>query len=330
MSDAPGRGVIASSLSLHDREAQHDTPVSVALSDLSEKDKPWDVHKANADKVAKHYLDSDYQRYAERVQVCADLLEFKLAPDQFEGAYKLKLATARFCHLRHCPICQWRRSLMWKAKAYKILPQVVSDYEKHRWLFVTLTQRNVPIVELRKTLSHMNRAFTRLTQLKAWPGKGWIKSTEVTQGRDGNAHPHFHILMMVNPSYFKTGYLSQKRWCEMWQKCLRIDYQPVLDVQAVKPTTSPTALLAEVIKYQVKESDLIRDRAWFVELTKQLHRTKAISVGGVLREYLRELEQDPEDLIGESDTPDAVDEGSLYFGWRRREQCYRMLPNESF
>jgi plasmid rolling circle replication initiator protein Rep len=325
MSDAPGRGHSASSLSLQDREAQHHTNVPPALCDLSEKDKPWDVHKSNADKVAKHYLGSDYQRYAERVQVCADLLEFKLAPDQFEGAYKLKLASARFCHLRHCPICQWRRSLMWKAKAYKILPQVVADYEKHRWLFVTLTQRNVPITELRKTLTQMNKAFTRLTQLKSWPGKGWIKSTEVTRGRDGDAHPHFHVLMMVNPSYFKTGYLSQKRWCELWQKCLRIDYQPVLDVQAVKPTLSPTALLAEVIKYQVKESDLIADRAWFLELTSQLHRTKAVSVGGVLRDYLRELEQDPEDLIGESDDPDAVEEGSLYFGWRCQEKRYRMI-----
>jgi len=56
--------------------------------------------------------------------------------------------------------------------------------------------------------------------------------------------------------------------------------------------------LAEVIKYSVKESDLTADREWFLELTRQLHRTKAIAVGGILRDYFRELEQEPEDLIG--------------------------------
>ncbi|MDI4746156.1 protein rep, partial [Salmonella enterica subsp. enterica serovar Kentucky] len=32
------------------------------------------------------------------------------------------------------------------------------------------------------------------------PVQGWIRTTEVTRGRDGSAHPHFHTLMMVPPS----------------------------------------------------------------------------------------------------------------------------------
>ncbi|MDI5424891.1 ROK family protein, partial [Salmonella enterica subsp. enterica serovar Kentucky] len=34
---------------------------------------------------------------------------------------------------------------------------------------------------------------------EAWV-QGWIRTTEVTRGRDGSAHPHFHTLMMVPPS----------------------------------------------------------------------------------------------------------------------------------
>jgi plasmid rolling circle replication initiator protein Rep len=328
MSDAPTEGgfvpPIVTPCKGRAKDADNNSP---ALSDLSPRDQPWDKHRANCDRAAGYYSGSEFQRYSERMGDCSELLNFRLVPEAHHGVYRLKLATARFCKVRHCPVCQWRRSLMWKAKAYKILPKVVQDYPKYRWLFVTLTVKNCAITELRETLAWMNKGFKRLSELKTWPAKGWIKSTEVTRGRDGSAHPHFHILMMVPTSYFGRDYLSQAKWVELWQKSLRLDYKPVLDVQALKPTDSPTGLLAEVIKYQCKESDLTADREWFLELTRQLHRTKAISVGGVLKDYLRELEQEPEDLIGESNEPDSVDEGHLYFDWRRQQKKYRLVDS---
>lgn len=323
MPDGTDRSISVSSLSDVDSQVQS-TP---ALSDISERDKPWDKHKANADCVTGHYSRSQFHRYAERVKLCADLLEFKLSPDSFEGAYKLKLASAHFCRVRHCPVCQWRRSLMWKAKAYKAIPKVVLDYPSHRWLFLTLTQKNVPVQELRKTLDSMNKAFIRLTKLTAFPGTGWIKSVEVTRGKDGNAHPHLHVLLMVSPSYFGRNYIKQDEWSELWQRCLRIDYTPMTHVRAIAKNQDPVVLVPEILKYQVKESDLIRDRVFFLELTKQLHKTRAVAVGGVLRDYMKELEEEPEDLIGESDEPEQVDEGSLYFGWKRREKRYRMVDS---
>ena len=98
-------------------------------------------------------------------------------------------------------------------------------------------------------------------------------------------------------------------------------------MKAIAKRHDPQVNVPESVKYQVKESDLIRDRQWFLELTKQLHKTRAVAVGGVLRDYMKELEQEPEDLIGEDEDPDAVDEGSLYFGWKRRERKYRMVNN---
>jgi plasmid rolling circle replication initiator protein Rep len=123
---------------------------------------------------------------------------------------------------------------MWKAKAYKILPQVIADYPKSRWLFITLTVKNCYVNELRETLNWMNKAFKRLTELKIWPAKGWVKSVEVTKSKDNiSAHPHLHILAMVQPSYFSHGYISHGKWIELWQQCLRIDYQPVVHVSAI-------------------------------------------------------------------------------------------------
>jgi plasmid rolling circle replication initiator protein Rep len=317
---------LASSLSSQ-AEAEQDTNAP-GLEEFSPRDKPWNKHRANADKVAVYYEEGQYQRYAQRVNSCSELLDFRLVPEASDGLLKLKLSSAKFCRVRHCPVCQWRRSLMWKAKAYKILPKVVAAFPKHRYLFLTLTLRNCKLSELRSTLSFVNKAFKRLTELKIWPAEGWIKSVEVTRGKDGtSAHPHIHCLLMVPPSYFSgQNYLSQAKWVQLWQKCLRVDYKPILDVQAIKPKQSPTALIPEILKYQTKESDLVTDREWFLEYQRQMHKTRAIAVGGLFRQYFKELEEEPTDLIGEDEEGEGgLDEGHLYFGWKSKLKKYKLV-----
>lgn len=296
-----------------------------ALGEISERDRPWDKHRANADKAANHYReDQEFTKYAIRIDYCSQLLNFKLTPDVDEGVLKLKLASAKFCRVRHCPVCQWRRSLMWKAKAYQVLPLIVENYPKYRWLFLTLTLKNCPITELRNTLTWMHESFKRMTKLKTFPAIGWLKSTEVTRGKDGSAHPHFHCLLLVKPGYFGKNYIKQAQWVEMWQRSLRVDYQPILDVQAVKQGVQPMSLVPELLKYCVKESDLVTDREWFLELTRQMHKMRCVATGGVLKEYLKILEEEPEDLIGEGDE-NVPDEGHLYFGWKYKEKKYRQV-----
>lgn len=324
MSDVPSGDGFAISVA-QSSELSNSTD-ALALSDLSERDKPWDKHRSNADKVANHYRSSEFKQYARRIDFCSQLLDFCLVPDASEGELKLKLSSARFCRVRTCPVCQWRRSLMWKAKAYKVLPKIVKDFPSYRWLFVTLTVKNCQITELKDTLIWMNKSWQRLTQLKAWPAEGWLRSTEVTRGRDGSAHPHFHCLLMVKPGYFGKNYVKQAEWVEMWMRSLRINYNPVLDVQALKKGQQPMQLVPELLKYCVKESDLVADREWFLELTQQLHKMKAVVVGGVLRQYLAELEKEPEDLINEDKEGEGgLDEGHLYFGWKRKVKKYELL-----
>ena len=300
-----------------------------ALSDLSEQDKPWDVHRAESDKIERHYKGTRFQNYADRIYFCSEFLDFILAPKGNDGELRLKLQAARFCRVRTCMVCSWRKSLRWKAKSYEMLPRFINDYPAYRFLFLTLTVKNCEIWELRETLEWMNKGFTRLSRLVTFPGEGWIKSTEVTKGKKGDAHPHFHVLLCVKSSYFGRNYLSQKKWCELWQKSLRCDYQPILDVQALKSRDSLIGLVAEVIKYQTKPSNLIgdggeEDRDWFLEYTQQMHGSKAISVGGLFREYFRELEKEPEDLIGSDNEKADDDAAHLLFEWKRRERKYRM------
>ena len=300
---------------------------SLYLCDLSDRDKSWDRHRQNSDCVADYYrLLQEFQKYAERIDSCAQLLDFRLVVDGIENGYKLKLYAAQFCRVRNCPVCQSRRSLMWKARAYKILPIIVESYPKYRWLFLTLTVRNCLVTDLRDTLQVMNKSWQRLVQRKNFPAVGWIRSTEVTRGEDGSAHPHFHCLLLVKPSYFGRYYLSQKDWVELWRSCLRVDYEPVVDIRAVRRDSSPNELVPEILKYCVKEADLVANGEWFLELTRQMHRMRTIATGGVLKDYLKQLEKEPEDLIckDELKTESEIDEGHLYFEWKYQEKKYKL------
>lgn len=229
---------------------------------------------------------------------------------------------------------------MWKARFIKALPSIAADYPKARWIFLTLTVRNCPLSELRDNLKAMNKAWERLSKRKVFPALGYVKSFEVTRSKDGTAHPHFHILMMVPSSYFKKAYINQQKWRELWQHALRASYEPRVDVRAVKdksmqpgitdPSTGLLAAIKETLKYSVKGNDLVADATWLVGLTHQLYKTRAIALGGVLKNYLSEEEPDQGDLIhGDEDEGDvSPDDPRWWFSWREMVKRYMGQPKE--
>jgi plasmid rolling circle replication initiator protein Rep len=324
----------------------------VYLSDLSPKDKVWDKRRAASDGFKALYENTYYHCYAIRIAECSCYLEFAFAADD-NGVCSLKLQTARFCRVRLCPVCQGRRALMWAAKTIKIMPKVLEANPKARFIMLTLTARNCPLPELKTTLSDMHKAWTKLVRRKDWKVEGWIRTTEVTRGNDDTAHPHYHCLLMVKPSYF-TGdnYISQQRWVELWQDCLKVSYQPIVDVRAVHPKrgalegqegNSVIAALVEVIKYTVKPSDVLKgdncqipgqrvrvtDQDWLLQLTKQLHKTRAIATGGILKDYLKVLEDEPEDLIHADENGEVqsdTESPRVGFDWNGKSKRYHMHP----
>ncbi|KAB7925984.1 protein rep, partial [Klebsiella pneumoniae] len=173
------------------------------------------------------------------------------------------------------------------------------------------------------------------------PVSGWIRTTEVTRGKDGSAHPHFHALLMVPPSMVSgVNYVKQARWAEMWQECARLDYSPVVDIRTVKsraPKEGQTeaeagadalrGAAAETLKYSVKPSDMTDDPAWFIEMTKQVHRLRFVATGGALKDVLRVDEETQEELALADSPANEQDDGSrLAFNWRKDEARYRRFP----
>lgn len=307
-----------------------------ALSDISREDKKWDIHREQADEVQSIYgIAREFEQLAERISNCSGVLRFGRLVDPETGqiSSKLKLKHARFCRVRHCPVCQWRRSLMWKARFYMALPDVLKAHTDAKWLFLTLTVRNCDISSLRANLEAMAKAWQRLTKRKAFqPISGWLRTTEVTRGLDGTAHPHFHVLLMVRPSYFKKHYISQAAWVELWQKSMRLNYSPNLDIRRIRgrknedEKESLKRAVAETLKYAVKPSDMIVDESWFLELTRQVHKLRFIASGGALKNILKESHETNQDLITESNISETDDNISIAFNWRQSESRYRRFP----
>lgn len=303
------------------------------LSQLSQRDVSFDERKRLSVDLSERYKLLGYDRLSERVAGCADLLGFAAIAAE-EGCLSFKLRLSRFCRVRLCPMCQWRRSSKWRGRLIRAVPQILADNPTAKFILLTLTQQNVEPQHLRDELRNINAAWQRLTQRRAFPALGWVKSIEVTRGQNGLAHPHIHCLMMVHGSYFSgRTYVSQKAWSSMWMECLKINYLPIVDVRKIRARKARfggeyipamAAAVCEVLKYEVKETDLSNDLEFLKQVTNQLHKTRAVAIGGIMKQYLREDE--PEDLIHddevEAECPDCKVE--YYFDWQKKSAKYKL------
>jgi plasmid rolling circle replication initiator protein Rep len=316
--------------------------VDVHLTTVSPKDKPWDVLGGVKDRVQQLLLtDPSLSRYAERLKECSWQLGFNLVPDTNPdklGVLNHRLISARFCRVRLCPICSWRKQLAWRGRFFHAVPKIRQDYPAHRWLFLTLTIANVPIDQLGQAITDLNAGWTRLTKLRSFPAIGFFRSLEVTREvkRPEFAHPHIHALLLVPASYFSTGYISQDKWRSMWRDSIRTDYAPSVNIKAIKPkvvnsedpnSDGLTEAILSTLSYHVKgakSTNLYDDAPWFVELFKQMERARTVSTGGVLRKYIKDT--DPEDLINLEGNPDLPESNdiTIWYQWRKDIQRYTM------
>ena len=307
------------------------------LSDVSDRDRRWDVRRRSGETVEEIFRDFPHPTFAKwspRLKQCAQVLEFGWSPDaRFEGVLSLKLKRTWFCKVPMCPVCMWRKSLVKLARLYTALPELTEDFPNHKWIFLTLTVKNVPVSELREELKQLHASYKRLTKREEWKRGivGWLRSTEVTKGRDGGmrSHPHIHTLAFVKSSYFSRHYVTQDRWRELWADCARLDYDPQVDVRKVKPSKKSIesdgfepglrSAIAETMKYVVKPADLsLSNQDYVRECAVQLRKVRMMAVGGVLRSYMKDTKPEQQDLVlGDGDGEgNEKNPGGVRYGWR--------------
>lgn len=293
----------------------------------------WDEHKANTDYLSNLYsYNKRFERYAERTKTCSEFLVYANRMNFDTGELVKKLTNANFCRVRLCPVCQWRRSLMWQARFYDAIPRIMDQYKGYRFLFLTLTVKNCPIDKLSETLVWMNKSFRKILKYKALDSwQGWLKTTEVTRNSQTNeAHPHFHVLVMVKPSYFKKDYIKQFEYVDMWQKALKADYLPNVDIRTVKNKHNNKedleTAVQELLKYSVKEADLLADPEFLYVLTEEIFKKRFISSGGILKNILKENDESDEDFLTDEELNEIESiensEDSIIFKFNRNYQKY--------
>lgn len=231
---------------------------------------------------------------------------------------------AERCRVRNCPVCQRARSSRLFFQMKPALEQINAENPTYRWVFLTLTVENCPITKLRETIKHMNTAWSRLLKVKELSCvKGWLRNVEVTRGKsdENSAHPHFHVLLCVPSYYFKSRYISQEKWGELWRDALRVDYVPMVNVQAVKQIDKGIAELTKVTTYSVKPSELVDERGadWLHELHAQIDKLRFIASGGLVKQAIAKGKNEVK--FDENDVETIAKDD---FDWNKEKRGYEL------
>lgn len=259
---------------------------------LSESLKKITLHKLIAEKVnIAQMLQRD--RRSEHIQVCGSMLQFLKERNLVSEEIRRRLVKGNFCKYRFCPMCQWR---MARKVCREVLGRLRTIDEQHNGvalLFLTLTIKNEPLTELNSTVKLLSKAFYRMQQSKQYKDAvyGSIRAIEFLGDNTeaGECHPHFHCLLVVNKNYFTSrDYINFEEWTSLWQRSLRVDYRPIINVQRVKPKGKMSAIVAaalEVVKYSVTSSDLEKlSKEDFQELDRQTRNIRQYNYSGELKD----------------------------------------------
>lgn len=262
------------------------------------------LHKLIAERVnIAKMLQRD--RRSEHIQVCGSMLQFLKERNLVSEEIRRRLVKGNFCKYRFCPMCQWRMARKVCREVLGRLRTIEKAHNGVALLFLTLTIKNEPLTKLNSTVKLLSKAFYRMQQTQQYKKAvyGSIRAIEFLgdNTKNGECHPHYHCLLVVNKNYFKSrDYINFEEWTALWQRSLRVNYRPVINVQRVKPKGKMSAIVAaalEVVKYSVTSSDLEKlSRDEFQELDRQTRNLRQYNYSGELKDAEPTFDDEDESL----------------------------------
>ena len=169
------------------------------------------------------------------------------------------------CGNRFCPICTWSKAKK-DAITISVIMQAIRAEKNQEFIFLTLTAPNVKAADLKNEIDRFNKAFHKLFRRRNVQRviNGYIRKLEVTYNKEefitkemyrymklyfearglrvgdknpnyNTYHPHFHVVMAVNKSYFNDtkAYINRNEWLEMWQDCMNDPSITQVDIKKV-------------------------------------------------------------------------------------------------
>ena len=270
--------------------------------------------------LSNSYKRLNWYKKADRVAECGSWLEWlersgaggegvpvsgerSAPPDGNSPCPAYKLYHANFCRERLCPMCAWRRSY----KIFGQMSQIMNHLgNRYRFIFLTLTVPNCTAHELSRLIDDMMKAWGKLMRRKRFKGavKGFFRALEVTRNKkNGTYHPHFHVVLAVEPHYFKDDrYIKRDEWLTMWQQSMQDDSITQVDVRTMRDKKTGevsgealTSAVAEAAKYAVKSADYVftgNDKLMdsiVSTLSAALSHRRLTALGGVFKDAQEKL-----------------------------------------
>ena len=173
---------------------------------------------------------------------------------------------------------------MWERRLTRgVLPVLAHDHPHCRYFMLTIVAPDCKVESLREYHSVMEDGWQRMSQLRAvsFFSLGWLRSFEVSRDSTKNgprAHPHYHCLFMAPPA---VNFLETD-WPHLCHQSFRVNCEMKIHVREAE---------AGIARYLTKPMQLPlnkEDAAYNLGITEQLHWTRQISSGGILKRYLQE------------------------------------------
>ena len=272
-----------------------------------------DLNRKAADYLEKHVTVKTINRF----ETCRSWMHYLT---NMEMSVK-RLHKTDACGNRFCPICTWSTA---KKDAIKIsvIMNAVKEIEDKDFLFLTLTAPNVSGEELRDEIDRFNSGVNRLFQRRNVKriAKGYIRKLEVTTDQEkliteklykrkkdyydmrrlkvgdpnptyNTYHPHMHIIVVVNKSYFgNRDAISKVEWLEMWRSCMRDNSITQVDAKKVRSTDSGNSnAVLEIAKYTASGNDLYHSENVFDTFYLALKRRQLIVYSGMMKDYAKKF-----------------------------------------
>ena len=252
---------------------------------------------------------------------CGDIIGFLKSKGE-----KIRLHGGNFCNNRFCPLCSWRKA---KKDGYllMLLFSVAQKIHKKELIFLTLTAPNVVSELLEMEIKDFNKAFKRLSEIREFKNicKGYVRKLEVTYNAKKNTyHPHFHVVIAVNKSYFTDtkSYINQEKWLEMWQVAKRNPKITQVDIR--KARIDDMKDVYEMATYSAKASDYLYSEDTFDTFYNALKGKQLITFNGLFKEILKEIKVGEHSELIESDG--EIYNKQLWFNWI--EEKYKLFRTD--
>lgn len=216
-----------------------------------------------------------------RMESCGDWLHMLETEDRRER----KLERGFFCGLRFCPACAWRYSLAWGRVLCAVDRALCAQGLTP--ILVGLTVRNVPAKDLHNELEHMADAWHKLIRRKEYK-RAWCnyaRKTEVTYSAERNDyHPHYHVMIWVDKSYWGRNYISHAKLLQDWRDAAGDQTITQVDLVRCRDYKQQGSAVAEVAKYVAKSADYTTSQEIFEGFYNGLKGVRIISLGGAAKD----------------------------------------------